>query len=144
MSVANGRQLAPGVAEQLVRRAVGTTERGADETKQAAQLLGPFPTVVHRGLEVVVLDLLERRDGPFDLLVGDAANGVGHLLLAVEGISHTGPLPGATPGNPEALSACARMAVRGRVPRPARCRGGATPSAHCDARLARDHNPRSP
>ena len=104
MSVANGRQLAPGVAEQLVRRAVGTTERGADETKQAAQLLGSFPTIVHRGLEVVVLDPLERRDGPFDLLVGDAPNGVGHLLLAVEGISHTGPLPGATPGNPETLS----------------------------------------
>ena len=100
MSVADGCQLAPGVAERLVRRAVGLAERGPDETKQAAQLLGPFPTVVHRGLEVAVLDLLERRDRPFDLLVGDAANGVGHRLVAVEGISHTGPLPAATPGNP--------------------------------------------
>jgi hypothetical protein len=55
---------------------------------------------VHHGLEVVVSDVLERRDRALDLLAGDPVHGFGHRLVDLEGVSHTGRLPREASGNP--------------------------------------------
>jgi hypothetical protein len=120
LRIAETRQLAPSVAERLVRRAIGLTQRRADEPDQPAELLGSLPAVMHRGLEAATARLLESRDGPLDLLVGYPLDGLGNRLVDTERVRHTGPLPAATPRNQD-VTRPGRVRPHSRPPRSWAC-----------------------
>src|SRR5918995_1099219 len=114
LRIAEPRQLAPHVAERLVRRTEGRTQCRPDEADQPAQLLGSLPAVVDRSLQIVTARLLQSRYCPLDLLVRDPLDGFRDRLIDIERVRHTEPLPAATPRNREEWT---EPTAEGRPPR---------------------------